>query len=183
MSIFLQNTSSTLLPIKRKGVRAGVFTQLFHRVQERVRTPESRNRIAKVISYFRSDSPNVVPEQLSKLREDGIVNMPSFLSPQDAARLTELLSQFKCRDPWKPERGIFLVDDAPRGTHVADIPEAAALPLAQDIAFNDDLLALAAAYFGSIPYVDSIQAWWSLSGNELPEEAENCRGQRIANLQ
>lgn len=173
MSIFLQSTSSTLLPIKRKGVRAGLFTQLFHRVQERVRTPESRNRIAKVISYFRSDSPNVVPGQLSNLFEDGIVKMPSFLSPQDAARLTELLSQFKCRDPWKPARGLFLVDDAPRGTHVADIPEAAALPLAQDIAFNDDLLALAAAYFGSTPYVDSIQAWWSLSGNELPEEAEN----------
>ena len=173
MSIFLQNTSCALLPIKRKGVRAGVFTQLFHRVQERVRTPESRNRIANVISYFRSDSQNVVPEQLLDLREDGIVKMPSFLSPQDASRLTDLLSQFKCRDPWKPESGIFLVDNAPRGTHVADIPEAAALPLAQDIAFNDDLLALAGAYFGSTPYVDSIQAWWSLSGNELPEEAEN----------
>lgn len=173
MSIFLPNTSSALLPIKRKGVRAGVFTQLFHRVQERVRTPKSRDRIANVISYFRSDSHDVVPEQLSNLREDGIVKMPSFMSPQDACRLTDLLSQFKCRDPWKPESGTFFVNDAPKGTHVADIPEAAALPFAQDIAFHDDLLALAAAYFGSTPFVDSIQAWWSLSGNEMPEEAEN----------
>jgi len=173
VSILSQDSSSALLPIKRKGVRAGVFTQLFHRVQERVRTPESRNRIANMISYFRSDSQDIVPEQLSNLREDGIVKMPSFMSLQGASRLTDLLSQFKCRDPWKPESGTFLVDDAPRGTHVADIPEAAALPSAQEIAFNEDLLALAAAYFGSTPYVDSIQAWWSLSGNEMPEEAEN----------
>jgi len=173
VSILSQSTSSALLPIKRKGVRAGIFTQLFHRVQERVRTPERRNRIANVISYFRSDSPDVVPEKLSDLREDGILKMPGFISPQAASHLADLLSQYKCRDPWKPESGSFFVDDAPKGTHVADIPEAAALSFVQDIAFNEELLALTAAYFGSTPYVDSIQAWWSLSGNELPEEAEN----------
>lgn len=172
MSIFLQNTSSALLPIKRTGVRAGVFTQLFHLVQERVRTPESRNRIAKVIFYFRSDRQDVAPEQLSNLCKDGIIKLPSSKSQHEASRLTDLLSQFKCRVPWKPASGAFFVDDASMGTHVADIPEAAALPFTKDIAFNDDLVALVAGYFRTSPYVDSIQARRSLSRNKLPKEAE-----------
>lgn len=99
--------------------------------------------------------------------------MPGFLQPHQAARLVEILSDMVCQDPWKPEKGRLRIEDAPPETHVADIPDAATLKAASDIAFDRRLLAMASAYFGSVPYVDSIQAWWSLSGNTVAEEAEN----------
>jgi Phytanoyl-CoA dioxygenase (PhyH) len=159
--------------VKRRSVRAGLGTHLFHRLQERVRHPRTRSRIANVISYFRSGIRHDEPLQLADLRNDGVIPMPGFLDKQQASQLYEALSIHLCRDPWKPEHGMFRLEDAPLGTHVADIPEAPTMQVVHRIAFHEELLALAKAYFGSTPYVDSIQAWWSLSGNELPEEAEN----------
>ncbi|WP_309090562.1 phytanoyl-CoA dioxygenase family protein [Phenylobacterium sp.] len=99
--------------------------------------------------------------------------MPGFISPERATELRELLSRFECQDPWKPERGLFRLEHAPEGTHVADIPETPTIKALHDIAFDERLLNLAARYFGCRPYVDSIQTWWSVSGNSEPEEAEN----------
>jgi len=62
---------------------------------------------------------------------------------------------------------------APENTHVADIPAAPTIPELHEIALDQRLLDMASAYFGCRPYLDSIQAWWSLSGNSEPEEAEN----------
>jgi hypothetical protein len=56
---------------------------------------------------------------------------------------------------------------------VADIASAPLLKALHDIAFDENLVELAARYFGCRPYVDSIQAWWSLTGNDEPQEAEN----------
>ena len=110
---------------------------------------------------------------MTVLNRDGVQMFPGYLTPDHAAELRAILSEMKCRDPWKPEHGTFMLADAPAGTHVADIVEVPLLKAAHDIAFDERLLGLASEYFGSVPYVDSIQAWWSLSGNEEPEEAEN----------
>ena len=98
---------------------------------------------------------------------------PAFLSPAEAAALKRQLEGFECRDPWKPEAGAFRLDQPPPGTHVADVAAAPTLRVLHEIALDRRLLRMAAGYFGCRPYLDSIQAWWSLAGNDEPEEAEN----------
>lgn len=138
-----------------------------------MRDPNARRRLSDTIAWFRPKTADTGAPDISALNENGIMMMPNFLQPDQAAKLVELLTSMVCQDPWKPDRGHFRIEDAPPGTHVADIPDAPTLKAANDIAFDERLLAIAAAYFGAVPYVDSIQAWWSLSGNTEPEEAEN----------
>lgn len=162
-----------VLPLKRRISRPSIMTYVFHLVQERVRSPRARRRLARAIALFRGKSVVSGHLDLTELTRDGVMMFPAYLSSEHAASLVEILSRMQCRDPWKPEQGMFWLKDAPAGTHVADIPDAPLLQAAHEIAFDERLLAVAAGYFGSVPYVDSIQAWWSLAGNEEPEEAEN----------
>ncbi|GAA0868149.1 hypothetical protein GCM10009116_03760 [Brevundimonas basaltis] len=142
-------------------------------MQERIRHPEHRAHLARLVALGR---PLACPDETEadrELRRDGVTHFPGYLAPAGATSLRNLLETFECEDPWKPERGAFMVEDAPPNTHVADIPAAPTLRALHDIAFDPSLLRMAARYFGSRPYVDSVQAWWSLSGNTEPEEAEN----------
>lgn len=169
-----QAVSGELLPLKRRIARPSIPVYVFHRIQERIRHPGTRKRLSDVISLFRPKNRAAAANaDLAALNRDGVVHFPGYLDAGRAAELREILSQMACRDPWKPQHGTFSLGDAPPGTHVADIAEAPLLKAAHDIAFDEHLLSLAAEYFGSVPYVDSIQAWWSLSGNDEPEEAEN----------
>lgn len=168
-----QTISREILPLKRKLTRPSIPVYVFHRFQERVRSPRMRKRLSDAIGLFRPKSRAASRPDLALLNRDGVMLFPGYLTSEQAGALREILSGMKCRDPWKPEQGTFALEDAPAGTHVADIPDAPLLKAAHEIAFDERLLAIAAEYFGSVPYVDSIQAWWSLSGNEEPEEAEN----------
>lgn len=168
-----QVVSSDLLPLKRKVSRPSIPVYLFHRVQERIRHPQTRKRLSDLLAKFRPKPRLASHPNIDVLNRDGVLVFSGYLTVERAAELRDVLSTMECRDPWKPERGAFALADAPTGTHVADITEASLLKAAHDIAFDERLLALAGEYFGSVPYVDSIQAWWSLSGNEEPEEAEN----------
>lgn len=108
-----------------------------------------------------------------ELVENGVVLMPGYLSAAQCQELYDILKDLPCVDPWKREKGSFMVDSAPPGTHVADIPDASTVEALHHIAFDERLLRIACKYFNCRPFVDSIQAWWSLEGNEQPEEAEN----------
>lgn len=165
--------SSEQLPVGRQGVPPRYWIRAFHRFQERIRHPGHREHLARLISLGR---PTVLREESEadrELRRDGVAHFNRYLDPEHAIALRALLETFECEDPWKPERGAFRIEDAPPNTHVADIPAAPTLRALHDIAFDPTLLRMAASYFGCRPYVDSIQAWWSLSGNSEPEEAEN----------
>ncbi|PZU79357.1 MAG: hypothetical protein DI530_08950 [Sphingomonas sp.] len=169
----MQPAMDELLSLKRSISRPSIPVYLFHRLQERVRSPRARKRLSDAIALIRGgEAPTLTPD-MTILGRDGTMMLPGYLSPARAGELRTVLETMKCRDPWKPERGTFALADAPPDTHVADIVEAPLLKAAHDIAFDERLLALAAGYFGSTPYVDSIQAWWSLPSNGQPEEAEN----------
>ncbi len=167
--------STEFLPVERRDVLPSLFIRAFHRLQERLRNPARRRQLARLFSLQRQAVPEIAPADPAslELERDGVTFMPGYLSPQKAAELRELLSGLECQDPWKTERGFFRLEDAPEGTHVADIPATPTIKALHDIAFDERLLELAARYFGCRPYVDSIQAWWSVSGNSEPEEAEN----------
>jgi hypothetical protein len=162
------------LEVKRSIARPSVLNYLFHRIQERVRRPAARKRLSDFIAWLRRGGRIDQDSTMSSMLErDGTLMFPGFLPPERAAELYDMLQAMTCRDPWKPGRGRFALDDAPPDTHVADIIEAPLLKAAHDIAFDERLLGLAARYFGAAPYVDSIQAWWSLPTAGEPEEAEN----------
>lgn len=168
-----QAISQELLPLKRRVSRPGIVTYVFHRVQERIRSPQSRKRIADAIAFFRPKNRAADRPDATALMRDGVMMFPGYLSGERAAALREVLAAMPCRDPWNTAAGHFQLEGAPAGTHVADIVDAPLLKAAHDVAFDERLLAIAADYFGSVPYVDSVQAWWSLSGNDQPQEAEN----------
>lgn len=163
-----------LFPLKRTIARPSIPVYVFHRLQERIRGPRARKRLSDAIALLRGGRKSAAkPELTATLDRDGTMMMPGYMSSEHVAELRAVLQTMQCRDPWKPERGTFALADAPADTHVADIVEAPLLKAAHDIAFDERLLALAAQYFGSTPYVDSIQAWWSLASSGEPEEAEN----------
>lgn len=173
-----QPFTGELLPLKRSIARPSIAVYLFHRFQERIRKPRARKRLSDAIALLRgrraaTPVPDTMAPDMATLDRDGTMMLPGYLSPERAATLRAVLQAMPCRDPWKADRGTFMLADAPADTHVADIVEAPLLKVAHDIAFDERLLALATEYFGSTPYVDSIQAWWSLASSGEPEEAEN----------
>ncbi len=169
-----QALAGEAIPVRKKLKRLSLGVYAFHQLQARIRSPKLRRRVASLLARRPGRSTSTLPATtLETLSRDGIYMMPAFLSPEQAAALRGVLARFPCEDPWKPERGQFAHDAAPAGTHVADIPAAPSLTAAHEIAFDPELLAIAEAYLGGTPYVDSVQVWWSLSGNDQPEEAEN----------
>ena len=165
-----------VLQVTRDKVFPGLAVRAWHRVQERVRQPELRHTLARAIALMRPRGAAGQKMQTSadlELALDGVTHFRGFLSTERSAQLHDMLARMPCRDPWKPQLGKFAVDAAPVGTHVADIPAAPTLLALHQIACDPHLVSLAATYFGSRPYLDSIQAWWSLPGNTEPEEAEN----------
>lgn len=164
--------SVELLKVMAGPIQPSVTVRLWHRVQERVRPPAVRRAIAGAVAWCRPASVQSHPQD-EILKKDGVTLMPGFLSSAQAASLRTVLEAHPCKDPWKPQRGWFRHDAAPENTHVADIPAAPTIATLHELALDPRLLRITAAYFGCRPYLDSIQAWWSLAGNEQPEEAEN----------
>jgi hypothetical protein len=164
---------SELLQVVAGPLKPSLTIRAWHRFQERVRAPSTRHRIANAIALFRPRTGvDTRPEDVT-LERDGIALMPGYISTQQGNELRRLLEKQECIDPWKPTGGTFPYDAAPENTHVADIPAAPTIAELHGLALDPKLLRLASVYFGCRPYLDSIQAWWSLSGNEEPEEAEN----------
>lgn len=166
-------SSNKTLKIIRSEVRPSIAIRAWHRIQERVRRPALRNLLSRIISMGRprlSSEPGI---EYLELMRFGLFRIPGFIDRSRAMRLKEILSSFPCRDPWKPHVGSFSFDNPPAGTHVADIAAAPTVSILHDLAHDQRLINMAAAYLGCQPYLDSIQAWWTLPGNDEPEEAEN----------
>jgi hypothetical protein len=145
----------------------------WHRFQERLRAPSVRRAIANAIALFRPGAALDARSEDATLQRDGVALLPRYISVERANELRKLLEKHECINPWKPALGKFRYDAAPANTHVADIPVAPTIAELHELALDPRLLRLAGVYFGCRPYLDSIQAWWSLPGNEEPEEAEN----------
>ena len=162
------------LDITRSSIKPTIRTRLFHRFQERIRHPQWRLRVARVLALAqpgaRVDKSSVLVDELHR---EGIAVFPGFITTAEANDLRAALEQFKCFDPWRVGLGEFPHDQVPSGTHVAQIREAPRLARLHALANDSRVIDLVSAYFNCKPCLDSIQAWWSLSGNEEPEEAEN----------
>lgn len=161
------------LQILREDMRPTIPTRAWNRIQERIRHPAVRRAIAQVIAAFRPKGRSTPAPALGELLTRGIVTFPRFLSEDQVRTLREELENLPCFDPWAEELGEFSHEHIPARTHVAQIRRAPCLSLLHDLANDPRLLDLATGYFGCRPYLDSIQAWWSVSGHDQAEEAEN----------
>jgi len=161
------------LQILHEDVKPTIATRAWHRLQERIRHPALRHRIARFYAAVRPQSPVSTSPALNELLTRGIVTFPKFISDEQVIALRDALEALPCFDPWAQELGEFSCTNIPSRTHVAQIRHAPCLMLLHELASDPRLLEIAAGYFGCRPYLDSIQAWWSFSGHEQPEEAEN----------
>lgn len=168
-----------VLEITQSLVKPTVITRVWHRLQERLRNPDLRRHAARLIALARPapSSTRAASERAPaavELQRDGVTMLPGLIGGQEIAELREALSAFPCFDPWKNADSVeFPHDQIPPGTHVAQIREAPRLQRLHEIALDSRIIGLVENYFGCRPYLDSIQAWWSISGNNEAEEAEN----------
>lgn len=165
--------STNLLEIVKVDATPKLSTRAFHRLQERVRDPRIRRALLSAVSIVRP-RPSGAPDK-SKLRQletDGVTHFKQFLSGDLASEIRDSLARLPCFDPWNPSGGEFDWQSPPPGTHVGQIRLAPAVKELHALALNSEIVALAGAYFGARPCLDSIQAWWSFSGNQDAQEAE-----------
>jgi hypothetical protein len=164
-------------PVVRAGVLPSYLVRAWHRAQERLRSPRPRKAVARLLASFRPRAENLgtnVPaSEHEAFDRDGVVFFRGFISPEEAAKLRELLGRFECHDPWHKSQGNFRIEAAPPGTHVAEIVEAPTLQALQRLALDPRLIDIASKYLGCKPYLDCVSAWWSIPGNDSPQEAEN----------
>lgn len=161
------------MQVLRDDMKPTIPTRAWHRFQERIRHPSVRRGIARLIAAVRPKGRWSATPALNELLTRGIVTFPEFISDEKVLALRKALEALPCFDPWAQELGEFSYENIPTRTHVAQIRRAPCLSLLHDLANDPRLLDLAAGYFGCRPYLDSIQAWWSLSGHDQAEEAEN----------
>ncbi|MBK8817497.1 MAG: phytanoyl-CoA dioxygenase family protein [Methylococcaceae bacterium] len=110
---------------------------------------------------------------MAELYKDGVTFFPQFLSRNEIEEIKLELEKYNCFDPWHREIGEFTYTQNPVGTHVGQIRLAATIEILHKLALDSRIIDVVTAYFGCKPYLDSIQAWWSFSGNDQPQEAEN----------
>ncbi len=167
----------TQIPVARGRVLPSYLIRAWHRAQERLRNPAQRKALARILATFRprasAATSFVSDREHEAIARDGVTFFRGFISADAAAVLREMLAQFECHDPWRQQLGLFRIDAPPPDTHVAEIPAAPTLLALQRLALDPRLIELAEKYLGCKPYLDCISAWWSLSGNEHPQEAEN----------
>jgi hypothetical protein len=149
-------------------------------LQRAVMNPTRRRSIA---NYFASRLPKanslaLTPEQqqiASALETNGFAMMPQLLSASQIADVRSYLQDKECYDRWKPHFGRFLVQNVPPACHVAPYVDSVivAAPHLLEAANHPSVLAVIQQVLGCKPTISNLGLWWSLTGHNKPEEAEN----------
>lgn len=164
-----------MLEVLRTDVKPTLTTRAWHRAQEKLRHPKLRALVSRLLAIGRPYSRlrPVDAQALEELQSDGFTMLTGFVSTTEIAQIGEALRSLPCFDPWRVQLGDFNCDQIPDHTHVAQIRMAPRLARLHELANDPKVIGIVSSYFGCQPYLDSIQAWWSLSGHQEPEEAEN----------
>lgn len=151
--------------------RAPLYIHAFHEVQQRIRPSRWRRRLAAWVAATRP-RPNRTGEasDVAALDADGFAMLDGLVDRAWVEELRATLEQRQCRDRWRPELGRFGHNAIPAQTHVADIDDIIDIPEVLEIANHPRVIGAVSSYFGCMPTIDSIKAWWSLPGHD---EAEN----------
>jgi hypothetical protein len=149
-------------------------------LQRKVMKPSSRQRISKLIA---GRLQRAVPRAFSSANEgyaqsldiEGFVMLPNLLSPTQIQDVFAYLGDKQCTDRWKPESGQFDIAKAPANCHTADYDQSTVVkcPHLLEAANNPLVLDIVSKLLRCKPTLSSMGLWWSLSGHDAPEQAEN----------
>lgn len=159
--------------------RIRIYTNLPYQLQRVARWAPLRNFLYSILVQFKPRStglelPDDCAEILKSLNDDGFSDLGIYLDRAQVSAIRSKLDEIKCIDRFRPHLGEFFVDNAPKETHVADfkVDELLRIHEIMNIANDPRVLAVAEAFLGCKPTLSNVQAWWSLTGHEKPEQAE-----------
>lgn len=155
----------------QKKKRASLIIFILHEIQQRIRSPEIRKRIAYFF-FSRRYTEKSPSKEVYNLFKDGYLIIPQPLSKIDIENLIEALKGKQCIDRARPELGHFSYNTPPHVTHTADINNIVDIPEVIKFANNKDILTIVEEYLGSKPIIDNIKAWWSIPGFDVAEHEQ-----------
>lgn len=149
---------------------------LYHYLQGLFTSNTSRQVLKKLELFFYRERVDIYkkstyPESKYKneLSNDGVVENPIYISRDKAQEIKNYLSHKLCHDPEDRNSQYFKISDASSNIKKAyymceDVVRA---PYVLEIANDITLLNYVTEFFGALPSVDYIGAWWSLPNENL----------------
>jgi hypothetical protein len=154
--------------------RAPLYIHALHQVQQRIRRSKWRRRLAAWIAATRPRANHQGEiDDVVALNTDGFTILADLVDHAWVERVRAALEQRQCLDRWRPELGYFVHNEIPPQTHVADINDIIDIPEVLEVANHPRVIGSVSSYFGCMPTIDSIKAWWSLPGHDHAEN-EQC---------
>jgi len=150
---------------------------MLYYAQRKVLRPAMREKLTSIITMSRAKTPprEDLKDQVQTLKNDGILFLPSLLSPTQVQEMVAWTRTQQAFDPRRKQHGTFLApDDAPMETHTAhyNFGQLMNCPHALKIANDPSVLAIMGQSLGCKPTISSINLWWSMGGRAKAEDAE-----------
>jgi hypothetical protein len=137
-----------------------------------VSTPRARDRLARLIAWFRPKTPGFAPAAGARRLHEALVTegITLRLPPLPAAEIAAMRHYFEtvpCHDPYRPQLGRFRFDAPPDpATNMGFFTAAEILAAPHVLALLNDPMVLETAelFLGCKPLLDNISCWWSYGG-------------------
>lgn len=142
---------------------------IYHFIQGFFTTYQARKKLRSLeILFYKNRRALAQPllqntHEIEVLNNDGIILNPIDVSKDLASLIREKLQPLLCHDPENKDFGTFLIEASPKGTQRAyySASEVGKINSVLELANNESLIKLATNYFGAVPSIDYINAWWS----------------------
>lgn len=150
--------------------------------------PILREWLATLISYFlpRKTSQSLPKDSrvfhlVQTLKDDGLVILDNFVTPQQVTDIKAFLSTKLCADPQRPGKAKF---SSPEFAHKCcvhayyepdDIVKA---PHLLELANSPTILSIVEQVFGAKPTISLLQVWWLMAGFDMKENSEEIYAKR-----
>lgn len=154
--------------VKNRSKILFIFPYFINYFQEKIRKPEIRELISKIIFRSRYDAEN---DKVKKILEEGYLELGKLLKQDEVNIIVDKIKNLDCIDPWNKSKKTFKIDNVPQGVNVAHVINPCLIPEIYKI-LDKSLFDILYGYFGKKYYLDSIQAWWSIGSSAQPQEAE-----------
>ncbi len=149
---------------------------LYHNLQGIFTTHTSREFLKKVELMFYKERVNIYKNNktlslrgLDKLLDDGVIEKPIRIEEEVKEQIKYFLEHKLCHDPEEINSSYFKIRDVnpkiKKAYYMCE--DVAKAPHVMEIANNPILLSYVSEYFGALPSIDYIGAWWSLP-SEVP---------------
>lgn len=148
--------------------------------QRRFMQPETRARVSDRIARRRDEPAEASAEAVATaaaLRSDGLADLGKLLTEAQCQELRAYFSDKEVVDPYRAENPPFRPHDAARlpACHVAyhTDKDVIGAPYLLAIANAPRILEALHHYFGCMPVISYLAAWWSYPTDLGPQQAEN----------